>query len=99
MNSRDQVNILIVDDRPDNLVSFTAVLESLGAQLLSARSGEEALQLARTHDFAAVLLDVRMPGMDGFETAVRLRGLNRARQVPILFVTAGQTDAREAERA
>jgi signal transduction histidine kinase len=97
-NSR-QVSILLVDDRPENLLALEAVLEPLGVNLLSARSGEAALQLARTHDFAAVLLDVQMPVMDGFETAGRLRELERAHQVPILFLTATEADDQRIARA
>jgi signal transduction histidine kinase len=99
MNNSSQVNILIVDDRPENLLALEAVLEPLGVNLLSARSGEAALQLARIHDFAAVLLDVQMPVMDGFETAGRLRELERAHQVPILFLTATEADDGRIARA
>lgn len=82
------VNILLVDDRPSNLLALRAVLEPLGENLLEASSGEAALRLAAQHDLAAVVLDVQMPGMDGFETAARLRGLDRARETPIVFLTA-----------
>ena len=99
MNNSSQVNILLVDDRPENLLALEAVLEPLGVNLLSARSGEAALQLARNHDFAAVLLDVQMPVMDGFETAGRLRELERAHQVPILFITATEADDGRVARA
>ncbi len=80
-----KINLLLVDDRPENLLALEAVLEPLGANLLQARSSEAALELAREHDFAAVLLDVQMPGMDGFETASRLRKEERNGEVPILF--------------
>jgi len=97
-SSPETVNLLLVDDRPENLMALDAVLEPLDAKLLSASSGEAALELARNHDFAAVLLDVQMPGMDGFETARRLRELQRASQVPVLFLTATEVDGQQIAR-
>jgi len=66
------VDVLIVDDRPENLLAIEAILEPLGENLVRAASGEEALAQLLAADFALVLLDVAMPGMDGFETAVRI---------------------------
>ncbi|HUR84963.1 MAG TPA: SpoIIE family protein phosphatase [Solirubrobacteraceae bacterium] len=80
--------ILLVDDHDENLVALEAVLEPLGCRLVSARSGEEALKALLQHTFAVILLDVQMPGLDGFETAELIRGRERTRAVPIIFVTA-----------
>ena len=65
----EPVEILIVDDRAENLLAIEAILERLGQKLVRAHSGDEALRLLLTHDFAVILLDVQMPGIDGFETA------------------------------
>jgi signal transduction histidine kinase len=83
------VSILLVDDRPENLVTMEAVLGKPGRQLLKATSGNEALRLLLKHEVAVALLDVQMPGMDGFEIARLMRGQARTRDVPIIFVTAG----------
>lgn len=88
--------ILLVDDRPENLVALEAVLEPLGHTLLCAGSGEEALKRLLTHDVALILLDVRMPGMDGFETAERIKERERNRDVPIIFLTAYSKDVVDA---
>ncbi|MDB5901091.1 MAG: putative histidine kinase, atypical hybrid, partial [Ramlibacter sp.] len=82
-------HVLIVDDKPANLLAMEAALDSLGIDLVRAMSGPEALKALDQQDFAAVLLDVRMPGMDGFEVAREIRGRPRTRFTPILFVTAG----------
>ena len=88
----DTVAILLVDDRPENLLALEGLLESLGVSIVKATSGNEALGLMLEHDFALVLLDVQMPGMDGFETAELMRGTEKTRQVPIIFVTAISTE-------
>ena len=80
--------ILLVDDREENLLALEAVLEPLGCRLVTARSGEEALKALLQGEFAVILLDVQMPGLDGFETAELIRGRERSRSVPIIFVTA-----------
>lgn len=80
--------ILLVDDRRENLIALEAILEGPRRQLITATSGNEALQLALKHDFALVLLDVQMPEMDGFEVAQLLRKGSRSRNTPIIFVTA-----------
>ncbi len=85
---RDQVEILIVDDRPENLLALEAILEPLGQKLVRAHSGEEALRMLLRHDFAVVLLDVQMPGMNGFETAQMIKSRERTRHIPIIFLTA-----------
>src|SRR6202142_1848758 len=82
-----KIKILLVDDTPENLVSLEAALDSLGEELVLANSGTQALRHLLEHDFAAILLDVRMPDMDGFETAELIRSRPRSRQIPILFLT------------
>jgi len=82
-----KVKLLLVDDNPDNLVSLEAVLESLNQELILAHSGAEALRLVLEHDFAAVLLDVKMPDIDGLETAELMRSRKRSRLTPIIFMT------------
>jgi PAS domain S-box-containing protein len=82
-----RMKILLVDDTPENLVSLEAALSGLGEQLVLANSGKEALRYLLEDDFAAILLDVRMPEMDGFETAELIRSRPRSRQTPILFLT------------
>ncbi|HTN22990.1 MAG TPA: SpoIIE family protein phosphatase [Solirubrobacteraceae bacterium] len=80
--------VLLVDDHEENLVALEAVLEPLGCRLVKARSGESALKALLQDEFAVILLDVQMPGLDGFETAELIRGRERTRAVPIIFVTA-----------
>ena len=84
----DRVNILLVDDQPENLVALEAMLEPLGQNLLQARSGRDALRTLLEVPVAVVLLDVRMPEMDGFETAELVRQRERTRDTPIIFLTA-----------
>ena len=81
-------NILIVDDRPENLLTLEGILESPQLNIIKARSGNEALGLLLEHDVALVLMDVQMPGMDGFETAEIMRSSERTKHIPIIFVTA-----------
>ncbi|HVF78914.1 MAG TPA: SpoIIE family protein phosphatase [Solirubrobacteraceae bacterium] len=80
--------ILLVDDHPENLLALEAILEPTGYRLVRARSGAEALKAMLQGEFAAILLDVQMPGLDGFETAELIRARERTRSVPIIFVTA-----------
>ncbi|MFB3819827.1 MAG: HWE histidine kinase domain-containing protein [Candidatus Methylomirabilales bacterium] len=87
-----RVKILLVDDNEDNLFSLQTALEPLGEEILLARSGTDALRLCLAHDFAAILLDVRMPEMDGFETAEFIRARPRSRHTPLLFLTAYRSD-------
>jgi signal transduction histidine kinase len=84
----EPVSILLVDDRPENLLALEAVLEPLGQTLVRATSGEEALRALLVRDFALILLDVQMPGMNGFETAQLIKARERARANPIIFLTA-----------
>jgi PAS domain S-box-containing protein len=88
LSHRDQVDILMVDDRPENLLALEAILEPLNQRLVRAHSGEEALRMLLQHDFAVVLLDVQMPGMNGFETAQIIKSRERTRYIPIIFLTA-----------
>jgi signal transduction histidine kinase len=83
----ERVSILMVDDQPSRLLSYESILEGLGQTLISARSGEEALQRLLEDDFAVILLDVSMPGMDGFETAAMIHDHPRFESIPIIFVT------------
>src|SRR5580700_9347007 len=92
-----RAKILIVDDRPANLLAYEVILEELGEELIMAHSGEEALQHLRTHDFAVILLDVSMPGMDGFETAKAIRESETRVHTPIIFLTAYSDDLKSAE--
>jgi signal transduction histidine kinase/DNA-binding response OmpR family regulator len=85
--------ILLVDDRPENLLALEGLLEGLGLRIFKAFSGNEALRLALKNDFALVLLDVRMPDMDGFETAELMRANHKTRNVPIIFVSAALKDS------
>lgn len=84
----DKVNILIVDDRPDKLLALEACLTSLDQNLVRAQSGNEALKCLLKQEFAVILLDVSMPGMDGFETAELIRQRSKTERVPIIFVTS-----------
>jgi signal transduction histidine kinase len=83
-----KAKILVVDDEPKSLYALQELLSALEQTLMVAQSGEEALKLALKHDFAVILLDVRMPGLDGFETAKLIRGRERSKQTPIIFLTA-----------
>src|SRR5579871_5664382 len=87
-----RVKILLVDDTPENLISLEAALDALGQELVLANSGTEALRYLLDDDFAAILLDVKMPEMDGFQTAELIRSRKRSRDVPILFLTGYKSD-------
>ena len=93
-----KVNILLVDDEPENLVSLEAVLEDLGENLVKAGSGREALRCLLKQDFAVILLDVRMPVMDGFETAMLIRERLRSSYTPIIFLTAENREVTHVSR-
>jgi len=88
----EQVDILLVDDRAENLLALEAILESLGQRLVRAQSGEDALRKLLEREFAVILLDVQMPGMNGFETAKMIKSRERTKFVPIIFLTAISKD-------
>jgi len=90
--------ILLVDDRSDNLLALEGILEPLGHHLVSAESGEEALRHLLQEEFAVILLDVQMPGLDGFETAELIKRRERTRHIPILFLTAISKDRQHVFR-
>jgi two-component system sensor histidine kinase/response regulator len=97
-SSEDRVNILLVDDQPANLVALEAMLQGLGQNLIRAGSGREALKWLLTQDFAVILLDVKMPDMDGFETAAMIRQREKSRHTPIIFLTAADQSQTQAVR-
>jgi len=82
------VDILVVDDDPRKLVALEAILSDICDNVVKAASGREALKCLLRHDFAVILLDLNMPGMDGFETAALIRQRSRSEHTPIIFVTA-----------
>jgi PAS domain S-box-containing protein len=88
----EQVDILLVDDRAENLLALEAILEPLGQRLVRAQSGESALRCLLEREFAVILLDVQMPGMNGFETARMIKARDRTKHVPIIFLTAISKD-------
>ncbi len=92
-------NILLVDDRPENLIALEAILERPEYRLIKATSGEEALSVALREQFAVALIDVAMPEMNGLEVAVHLKALERSRDIPIIFITAFGNDPEEIHRA
>ena len=91
-----QARILLVDDRIENLIALDAILSPLDQILVPVRSGEQALQALLTGEFAVVLLDIMMPGMDGFETATRMKRDAKTRDVPIIFLTAADAQPQQA---
>lgn len=88
MDMKEKINILLVDDRPENLLTLEAVLASQHYNLITANCGEEALKCVLKYEFAVILLDVQMPGLNGFETAKFIKSRDYSRHVPIIFVTA-----------
>ncbi len=98
MVAEKPINFLLVDDLEENLLALEALLQQEGLTCLKARSGEEALELLLAHDVALALLDVQMPGMDGFELAEFMRGNARTSRVPIIFVTAGASSSQRRFR-
>jgi response regulator RpfG family c-di-GMP phosphodiesterase len=84
----EQAKILVVDDRPENLLVTRTMLDELGHQIITVRSGDEALKYLLEHDVAVILLDVNMPGMDGLETATYIRMRQKTAHTPIIFLTA-----------
>jgi len=93
-----KANILLVDDRDENLIALEAALTSLDQNLVRANSGEEALKHLLGTDYAVILLDVIMPGMDGFETASHIKQREKTKDVPIIFLTAQEIDRHQVFR-
>ena len=91
-------NVLIVDDRPDNLLALEAALAPLGQNLIRAGSGEETLRILLKEEIAVIILDVQMPGLDGFETATYIKRLDRTKHIPIIFLTAINKEAQHVFR-
>ncbi|MCW8801624.1 MAG: response regulator, partial [Desulfobacter sp.] len=87
-----KISILAVDDRPENLLALENLLESPELEIVKAGSGDEALSKTIDHEFALILLDVQMPGMDGYETAELLRSVKKTSKIPIIFVTAANKE-------
>ncbi|MGH8968420.1 MAG: response regulator [Actinomycetes bacterium] len=94
----ERAKILLVDDRPENLLALEAILSSLNQTLVHAASGEDALKALLADEFAVILLDVQMPGMDGFETAAHIKRRERTREIPIIFLTAINREPQHAFR-
>ena len=88
----DLPKLLLVDDRPDNLLALEGLLRHSDAQILKAESGKRALELLLDHEVALALIDVQMPELDGFALAELMRNVERTREIPIIFVTAGLHD-------
>src|SRR5438045_850664 len=88
MSATDKVNILLVDDRSENLLALEGILRSLDQRLVKASSGAEALKYLLRNEAAVILLDVEMPEMDGFQTAALIRERDKSRHTPIIFLTA-----------
>jgi CheY-like chemotaxis protein len=95
----EKAKILLVDDRAENLVALEAILSSLNQTLVPARSGDAALKALLSDEFAVILLDVLMPGMDGFETAALIKRRPKTRDVPIIFLTARNAEPDYAFRS
>ena len=91
--------VLLVDDKPENLTALAAILDRPDYRLVCATSGEEALRISLRERFAAALIDVAMPRMNGFEVATHLKALERSRHIPIIFITAFGEDPEEIHRA
>jgi signal transduction histidine kinase/response regulator RpfG family c-di-GMP phosphodiesterase len=98
METEDQINILMVDDSPTNLLALETLLHGPNRNLVSAQSGDDALRYLLDNDVAVILMDVYMPGIDGLETAELIRGRDRSRGIPIIFLTADSTGGRHLRR-
>ncbi|MGN7765145.1 response regulator [Paenibacillus sp. 22594] len=93
MGVQEPIHILLVDDRPENLLALEAVLESQHYKLVKANSGEEALRCLLRYEFAVIVLDVQMPGMDGIETAKLIKAREKTKDIPIIFISANSKEA------
>ena len=98
MAAEEQINILMVDDSPQNLLALEAILNGPDRNLVSASSGDDALRYLLDNEVAVILMDVYMPELDGLETAELIRGRDRSRNIPIIFLTADSTGGRHLSR-
>src|SRR5438105_12778108 len=98
LEARERINILLVDDSPTNLLALEAILRAPDRNLIKASCGEEALRYLLGNEVAVVLLDVYMPGIDGLETAELIRGREKSRDIPIIFLTANTTGQNHLSR-
>jgi signal transduction histidine kinase/DNA-binding response OmpR family regulator len=98
MEAEEQINILMVDDSPTNLLALESILHAPDRNLVSASSGDDALRYLLVSEVAVILMDVYMPGLDGLETAELIRGRDRSRNIPIIFLTADSTGGRHLSR-
>ena len=98
MEAEEQINILMVDDSPTNLLALQSILSAPDRNLVSAASGDDALRYLLDNEVAVILMDVYMPGLDGLETAELIRGRDRSRDIPIIFLTADSTGGRHLSR-
>lgn len=98
MGAEEQINILMVDDSPTNLLALESILHAPDRNLVSAPSGDDALRYLLDHEVAVILMDVYMPDLDGLETAEMIRGRDRSRNIPIIFLTADSTGGRHLSR-
>jgi signal transduction histidine kinase/DNA-binding response OmpR family regulator len=98
MEAEEQINILMVDDSPTNLLALQSILNAPDRNLVSAASGDDALRYLLDNEVAVILMDVYMPGLDGLETAELIRGRDRSRDIPIIFLTADSTGGRHLSR-
>ena len=98
MEAEERINILMVDDSPTNLLALESILQGPERRLVSAASGDDALRYLLDNEVAVILMDVYMPGLDGLETAELIRGRDRSRDIPIIFLTADSTGGRHLSR-
>ena len=98
MKTEEQINILMVDDSATNLLALESILQAPDRNLVSASSGDDALRYLLNNDVAVILLDVYMPGIDGLDTAELIRGRDKSRNIPIIFLTADSTGGRHLSR-
>src|SRR4051794_9387928 len=92
MDGTEKISVLMVDDRPEKLLALEAILSDMPLKIVQAHSGREALRQLLQNEFAVILLDINMPGMDGFETAQLIRQRKSSEYTPIIFVTAYQDE-------
>ena len=98
MEAEEQINILMVDDSPTNLLALQSILNAPDRNLVSAASGDDALRYLLDNEVAVILMDVYMPGLDGLETAELIRGRDRSRDIPIIFLTGHHPDEKVRTR-